>query len=267
MLRPFNVVQISSKNIERFRVYSDTQFIGFTKTSCATQNHIEKEKNPIQSRKHRQQSNFRAKRNMEELLEINFPYNFMLMTLTFKENLVDLDVANTTFTRYIKRVKRYMAKRSPLFQLKYLAVIETQKRGAIHYHVVCNLYGSLVYQDFIAMWQGTISNNPNIKVNGGSVHFKFISEDVDSVKRYLSKYLFTNSTDEMFWGRKSYFTSQNLIKPIRKNHKLDFEKNVNVKKEIENKFIHDIQNKTLAYEDIYYDKYTGKEILYLEYKI
>lgn len=56
------------------------------------------------------------------------------MTLTFKENIKDIDVSNTEFTNFIRRLNYnlYGTKKSVL---KYIAVWEKQKRGAIHYHI------------------------------------------------------------------------------------------------------------------------------------
>jgi hypothetical protein len=54
----------------------------------------------------------------------------MFTTLTFRENLHNIKEANYEFLKFIKRVKYKFG------DFKYLAVIEFQDRGAIHYHMI-----------------------------------------------------------------------------------------------------------------------------------
>ncbi len=55
-------------------------------------------------------------------------------TLTFAENLTDVKKAYYIFRQFIKRLKRKVKK-----DIKYLAVVEFQQRGAVHFHVLSDL--------------------------------------------------------------------------------------------------------------------------------
>lgn len=52
-----------------------------------------------------------------------------ILTLTYRENITDIDTSSKYFVRFIKLVHKYY----PNF--KYVAVAEKQKRGAWHYHI------------------------------------------------------------------------------------------------------------------------------------
>lgn len=92
--------------------------------------------------------------------------------------------------------------------LKYNVVIETQERGAIHYHVI-------------------IYNMPYVKQkviqdswDNGIVDIRKI-DDIDNVGAYVSEYLGNpqkkqgkEDGNSILQGRKSYFSSRGLFKPI-----------------------------------------------------
>lgn len=76
----------------------------------------------------------RNRRTVRQLVNSNPDCNKFL-TLTFADNLTDIDKANYQFKKFIERLKyRYSS-----IELKYIAVIEFQKRGAVHYHLLNNL--------------------------------------------------------------------------------------------------------------------------------
>ena len=85
--------------------------------------------------------------------------------------------------------------------LKYIAVWEKQKRGAIHYHIIFFDFPFVKAKQLEKIW-----GNGYIKIN---------KIDVDSKEnrgRYLSKY-FSKDVDEKDYKKKSFFKSQNLKKP------------------------------------------------------
>lgn len=55
------------------------------------------------------------------------------ITLTFGDNLTDLTKANRHFNSYITQIRKKFK------DLKYIGVPEFQERGAVHYHIMCNL--------------------------------------------------------------------------------------------------------------------------------
>ena len=69
------------------------------------------------------------------IVDCNFDNKTKFMTLTFKDNIQDISYTNYEFNKFIKRLNfnLYNDKKQ---RLKYIAVWEKQKRGAIHYHII-----------------------------------------------------------------------------------------------------------------------------------
>jgi len=88
--------------------------------------------------------------------------------------------------------------------LQYLGVIEFQKRGAIHYHVmIFNLpyIKHKVYETIRELW------------GKGRIELK----KVDTIKRlinYLSKYMIKDFTNKKLANKKRYFTSRKIKRPL-----------------------------------------------------
>lgn len=146
--------------------------------------------------------------DIKRLIDCNFDNKSTFLTLTFKENLQDIETANREFTLFIKRLKRYL-KNQPL---KYIATWELQQRGAIHYHLV--LF-SAPYIDNKKL--GELWGNGFIKVNK-------IKETVknEAVGVYITKY-FVKDLEKKANQKKAYFSSRNLIKPKEIKKRLDFD--------------------------------------------
>lgn len=134
----------------------------------------------------------RTKTEIRRLVNSNPQLNKFL-TLTFAENITDLKIANYIFNKFVLR----MTYKYPGFE--YLAVPEFQKRGAVHYHLLCNL-PFIEIQELQAIWgQGFIKLN---KI-----------DNVNNVGAYVSKYL-GKEMDERSFGKKKFFRSQNLKESI-----------------------------------------------------
>jgi len=135
----------------------------------------------------------RTRRQVRRLINAN-PLLDKFVTLTFAENITDQNTANNEFNKFIKRVIRKHE------EFQYIAVPEFQKRGAIHYHLVC----SLPY-------------TPNSQLRDfwghGFVNIKKI-EGVENVGAYLMKYLSKGHQDQRSFGKKRFFGSRSLNKPI-----------------------------------------------------
>ncbi len=121
------------------------------------------------------------------------------VTLTFKENVTDLKQANYEFKKFIKRLNYHMfgVKES---NIRYSAVPEFQKRGAVHYHIVFYNLPYLKSDDVATIW-----GNGFIKINK--------IEHVDNVGAYVCKYMGKENSDERLQGNKSYFNSKGLYQP------------------------------------------------------
>lgn len=137
----------------------------------------------------------RARTELRRLINSNVEEDSKFLTLTFKDNVIDLDYANNEFKKFIKRLNYHFK-----IKVKYSCVVEFQKRGAIHYHVILyNLRGKIDLHNLSSIWgHGFIKLN---KIKG-----------VDNVGAYICKYM-TKSEDNRLEGRKMYFNSRNLNKP------------------------------------------------------
>lgn len=165
---------------------------------------------------YREKSQRRAKRDLRRLVACNAGRHFkdgyrsfhpMFLTLTFKENVSDLSIANAAFMRFVQRLN-YAVFRPRGMKMCYLAVSEFQKRGAVHYHlIIFNLpyIEKGVYSRLREIWR---KNNSD-----GAVFLEPVKR-LDGLARYLTKYLVKNFGDERFVSRKRFFGSRNLLRPI-----------------------------------------------------
>lgn len=160
--------------------------------------------------------NANVRRNkLRRMILANFSENSKFITLTFKSNITDLDFANTEFKKFIQRL------RSKWKDFRYIAVIEFQKRGAVHYHMISDL--PYIQKGLLqALWYNCkISKSKNSKFYCvGSVpdghHTGFLRINnilhVDNVGAYIVKYMTKESDNPILAGRKTYLYSQNLLR-------------------------------------------------------
>jgi len=151
---------------------------------------------------------------IRRLIECNykkFGYPPVFLTLTFHENITDIDIANAHFHDFIKRLNRRFQRR-----FRYLAIVEFQERGAVHYHCVFfNMGVDLELRerrtrDIAQCWDLGFVDIERIR------HAK-------SVSAYVCKYLDKGVHDPRLVGRKAFFTSRNLFRPqqIRNEKRID----------------------------------------------
>lgn len=260
----YNVVKHTSIKKEVFRVYKTPIYSGFSPKRITT-----KKQNNLHNR---QRSNSRAKRRIQELINLNFPQKFTFITLTFKENIEYPEIANTVFASFIKRLKYYFNhKKNMQLNLKYISVVETQKRGSIHYHMICNIPTHTTFTDIIALWQKSIENNKDILIKGGSARIRYSYEydsNAEDLGFYLTKYLSKSFDNPKFCGKKLYSTSRNLKKPKRTNHMIKFE-NKNLKQEEVIKTLSkhfNLNTEQVLKTNKYLNPYTAEEVYYFEFK-
>lgn len=129
------------------------------------------------------------------------------VTLTFDNkrdyDITDVKTCNIAFDRFLKRIKR----RYP--GMKHIAVIEFQDkndRGAVHYHMICNL--PYIAKSILAqIWaQGFVKINDIDKVDNLGAY----------VTKYMSKELKVNSQetiDKRLQRLKAYNCSKGLKRP------------------------------------------------------
>lgn len=125
------------------------------------------------------------------------------LTLTYKENMTDVNKARKDFDKFVKRVKtRYK-------DFSYIAVPEFQKRGALHFHLLCNLPFVNVHE-LAQVW-----GYGYIKINR--------LDNVDNVGAYITKYMTKENIDERLIGRKCYSMSKGLNEPSIYTDETDIE--------------------------------------------
>lgn len=206
-IKAYNMKVIVSGGVYEFYRYEDTMFRGYEqKRSSGSSNtfydsegiamRIDPETGEMipKALESRGRSNIRARNELRRLALTNFSNRSKFITLTFKENMQDIGAANKLF----KEFTRELRKRQP--DLKYIAVIEFQKRGAIHYHLLCNL-------NYISakVLENTWGNG-FVKINR--------IDHVDNIGAYVIKYMTKEDADPRLVGKKMYQTSRNLERPI-----------------------------------------------------
>ncbi len=183
-----NVVEMTTYERGYFKNYHEVKKIGRSSKDTTDEDKALNREKVLQ----------RARSRVRRLACANPQLN-KFFTLTFADNVTDLKYANNQFCCFIKRLNRYLTKMHK-DKVQYIAVVEFQERGAVHYHLLCNL-------PFIsAKTLQEIWGNGFIRINK--------IDDVDNVGAYVTKYMTKDNEDERLVGNRSYFTSQGLKKPI-----------------------------------------------------
>lgn len=166
--------------------YKDTRKNSKGRGSIASADDKEKNREKVLSR---------ARKDLRRIINCNIQKYSKFLTLTFKDNVQDLDYANNEFKNFIKRLNYHYG-----IKIKYTAVIEFQKRGAIHYHcILYNLVQKINVQELQEIWKHGF-----IKINS--------IDNVDNVGAYVCKYM-TKTDDDRLLGRRMYFNSRGLNRP------------------------------------------------------
>lgn len=126
--------------------------------------------------------------------------NSKFITLTFRDN-DNLDIrsvsdCNKEFKKFIQRMRyRYS-------DFEYVTVLEFQdknKRGAVHYHMICNL-PYVKKSELAKIW-----SNGFVKINA--------IDKVDNLGAYVIKYMTKENADTRLKGLKAYNCSKGLKRP------------------------------------------------------
>lgn len=149
----------------------------------------------------RKQKHYQSMRfEIARLVDTNFDNQTKFLTLTFKENIQDIEYANNEFKKFIKRLN-YDLYKTKKANLKYLATWEKQQRGAIHYHIILFDFPFISFNRLTTIW--------------GQGFVKINKIDVDSIEnrgRYISKY-FDKELELKEHKKKAFFKSRNLKLP------------------------------------------------------
>ena len=164
-----------------------------------------------QKQENKKRSLLQTRRNLRNILQSNAwqfnndngrPNVPLFITLTFRENITDLSTAHGEFTRFIQRFNNRLYGKDEA-RIKYLAVPEFQKRGAVHYHVIFfNLpFIERIYDEINRIWRNGFTLVETIK-------------NLSHMVNYVAKYITAEALDERLSRRKRYFTSRGLNKPF-----------------------------------------------------
>lgn len=241
-----NVIEVYNYEVERYRGYKRKPIKKKDKPLLIDYETGEILDSRIESR---ERSNIRARNHLRRLILANFDRNSKFLTLTFRKNVTDLTEANECFKQFVQNINRELKKKNKKSKLSYVAVVEYQKRGAIHYHIICNLTYMRV-EVIRDCWRRAV------KEREGNIDLKNIKH-VDNVGAYVVKYMTKADADERLIGKKLYQTSRGLKKPIEV-----------VGREAE-KYIErlGLEDKKIAYQTEYQDAHTLGTIEYLEYNL
>lgn len=136
---------------------------------------------------------------------LNNPCWVSFITLTFAENITDINKANKCFQNWVDSVRRVSS------DFKYIGVPEFQKRGAVHYHILTNIPCN---SDIIPLQENETSKY-DVKYwkHGFTSSYDLTSADENfNVALYLLKYLYKDLDNRLF-GRTKVLKSRNLKKP------------------------------------------------------
>lgn len=228
---------ISGLEIEHYR-YNEKPII----RNYKRKKRKEKKENNIE-KKQDKKSNFAINRTRREIRRLVNSNTGLIKFLTLTTAISDIKKANGFFNLFTQRMKSHFS------EFQYLAVIEFQKDvdffgnkkvdgGAVHYHLLCNLR-YVKSEDLAKIWKH------------GFIKIKRVNH-VDNLGRYLSKYLQKDMFDERMFGKKKFFCSQDLERPVEIiNDEAKF-------------FIQDnYKNMKMTWEATFRDDYRGE----IDYKI
>ena len=175
---------------------------------------ITKEERRARDKQNLQRSLSRTIRNLRRSINANVgawgDYFPKFMTLTFKQNVKDHKTANDEFMKFVKRLN-YRVTGQKRAILKYTAVVERQKRGAIHYHVIFYNLPYTPFNELLEVWQNN-SEQRGLRINA--------IKEIDNVGSYVTKYiskeiraLKDGKGGKREKDKKIYFQSRGLKKP------------------------------------------------------
>lgn len=149
------------------------------------------------SSEHRTRTIIRAINNIRRLTHLNFTENDKFLTFTFADTYeFDINKLDACLPYYKKAMRKL---RTWYPDLKYITVPEFQKRGAVHYHILCNI-PFIRKSELNKIWKYGWSKPKAIH---GTTHLAF----------YLVKYLSKKFDDKRKQGHRLYYTSRGLERP------------------------------------------------------
>ncbi len=195
---------------DRFRIVEYDQ--PNSQKPCSIHNSGRKPPKPSQQAqkdKNRAYSVRKAYAQIKDLIYANYGYHNELakfFTLTVKGE-AGLPEANKKFHLFIKKVNFYL-KMIDGRKLQYIAVPEFQKRGATHYHVIVFNFPfisdkNIFHKTINKLWPHGFVEATKISISNG----------LEPVVLYMTKYIRIQELDSRFDNKKRFFHSEGLFPP------------------------------------------------------
>ena len=191
----------------------------------------------------------RSKLECQRLAKANANEWKTFITLTIADNIDNIDYCYEELRKFFYKIQRIEK------NFKYICIPEFQKRGAIHYHLLCNI--DINDTRFIYSQEDNLKYKHIKYWNMGFTKVDSISGDIKKIVGYISKYM-TKDIDNRLFSHRRYYSSKNLIKPFcdfidltNKKH-LDF-------------YAKAIKDKTLIFEKEYENIYDNSLVIFEEY--
>lgn len=191
----------------------------------------------------------RSKLECQRLAKANSDVWETFITLTFEENIIDLEYANKKFRNFVDSIKRINK------DFKYICIPEFQKRGAVHYHLLTNI--SIDDSRFIYSQEDNIKFKHVKYWSYGFTKVDNLQGDIKKIIGYISKYM-TKDIDNRLFNRHRYYFSRNLNRPIVNYIDSSNEKEYQF-------YLKQLSNKSSIYNNTYYNSYNDNPIQFIEY--
>lgn len=191
-----NIVAIISGHIVEIKKYDDDVYYDYTVRGSKGRGAGKKKTD----NKKRVDKINESKMNLRRLINANVNPFSKFVTLTFKENLTDIDEAKRRFKVFVRTLNRRRKKENKE-NLKYIYVVEFQERGAVHFHCVFFNMGFMKNEELQKIWGQGFTKVNRIK-------------DVDNVGAYVVKYMQKDLIDDRLNGKDLYGRSRGLKEPV-----------------------------------------------------
>lgn len=146
----------------------------------------------------------RSKFECQRIAKANSDEWKTLITLTFAENVTDIDFANKRFKYFRDKVRRVFK------DFKYICVPEFQDRGAAHFHLLTNIS---IDDDKLIYLQEDNKKFKHIRYwDEGFTKVDNVNKNIKKIIGYISKYM-SKDIDNRLFNHRRYFYSRNLNKP------------------------------------------------------
>lgn len=206
----FNVKEIQSGNrveVYKYSVAQEYKFEGNNKTG-------RKGKGKSNVEKNRKETLNKARNNIIRLINCN-PDLTTFITLTYADNMQDLQLSKYHLKAFFKMMQE------DFVNFKYLYVLEFQRRGAIHYHLLCNLYvpvETAKLKEYKQEGQKILENQfHDMYWQHGFVDIRDLKQEGNTnVGLYVAVYLVEDLYKLDLGGARCYGYSRNLNRPTER---------------------------------------------------